>query len=67
MLKWHIDERREEMGLSKAALAEKTGIPYSRILRLCRGECKTVYYSDLEALSRVLECTINDLMWSEEA
>lgn len=62
-----IRARREELGLTLEAVAERLGVHRSTVLRYERGDTRRIPLETVEKLAEVLRTTPADLMgWQEE-
>lgn len=61
MLRLRVKEILKEKGFTMYWLSKQTGISPNNVSRLCSGEITSIRFSTLEALCKVLNCTIGDL------
>ena len=57
----NIVKRREELGMSRQELSEKTGINLSRLARIENVQVR-IYLDEIEKLSKALDVTVNNLI-----
>ena len=62
MLKENLKKYREEKGLSKLALARKTGLSARCIEHIEYGKAENPKVTTLEKIAKVLNISIDDLM-----
>lgn len=55
-----INSKKREIGMTNAQLAEKTGVTLSTLDKITSGENKNPKLSTLQAIARVLGCTLDD-------
>lgn len=53
-------ERKKELGLTNATLAQKAGLPLTTTAKIMAGIIKDPKLHTLQALAKALECTIDD-------
>ena len=55
-----INSKKREMGMTNAQLAEKTGVTLSTLDKITSGANQNPKLSTLQAIARVLGCTLDD-------
>ena len=55
-----IEEYKRRLGMTTAALAEKSGIPKGTLDKILSGVTKDPKLETLKAIARVLGCTLDD-------
>lgn len=56
----YMNKRKKELNLTNAQLSELSGIPMGTLSKIMAGIIKNPKLNTLQALARVLECTIDD-------
>lgn len=65
-MKIDIKNKLEEKGLNKNQFAKLIQIGYPAVCALYNGETTRISFDTLEAICRVLECTPNDIIVSDD-
>lgn len=61
-----INDRKRELNLTNLSLSLKTGISLSTISKICSGIIKNTSSDNLEKLSKILNCSVSDLLEKSE-
>ena len=66
---WHENLLRylKEFGVSKHQLAERSGLPYETVKRICTGKTANPYIDTLDRISVALGITLQDLLVDTKA
>ncbi len=56
-----IRDRRKEMHMTSASLANEIGVDQSMIIRYENGQVRRIPSNQLEKISKVLKCSVSDL------
>lgn len=65
MITLKINEILEQQGKTSYWLAKQTGISQNNMLNICNGT-KSIRFDTLEKICKVLECTPNDIIVSDD-
>ena len=65
-MRLNIKDKMAEKGLNKNQLAKLTQINYPNICKIYDGETTNIRFETMEALCRVLECTPNEILVSDD-
>lgn len=66
MLKINIQDKLKEKGLNKNQFAKLAQIGYPAACALYNGETTKISFDTLESICKVLECTPNDILSSDD-
>lgn len=56
----YMNKRKKELNLTNAQISELSGVPMGTLSKIMAGIIKNPKLNTLQALARVLECTIDD-------
>ena len=56
----YMNKRKKELNLSNAKISELSGVPMSTLSKIMAGIIKNPKLNTLQAIAKVLECTIDD-------
>lgn len=63
----NIKLKREELGISRAALVDSSGVSIAQLSRIERGEQNNPNLETLVAITTALQCTLDELVFGEES
>ncbi len=66
MLSLRINEILEKQGKTPYWLGKQTGISQNNIGKICNGETSTIRFDTIEKICIALDCSINDLFFSND-
>lgn len=61
MIKYHVKERREKLGMSQSELIRRTGISRTTISQIENGVDVDIKVSTLKVLGEALKCSVASL------
>ncbi len=61
MIKYHVKERREKLGMSQIELVKRTGISRTTISQIENGVDVDIKVSTLKVLGEALKCSVASL------
>ena len=61
-----IQKKLAEKGISRYELAKQIGVTYPTITSIYNGRSTSIKFEILESICKVLECTPNDILISED-
>ena len=67
MLYLKVDELLKKNGKSKYWLSKQTGIAANHISKMCNGETTSVRFDSLEKICITLNCSLNDIFYSNDS
>lgn len=62
----NIKNKLLEFNMSRYELAKRIGITYPTIDKIYKGQSTSIKFEILEAICKVLECTPNDILTSDD-
>lgn len=65
MLSLKIDKILKEQNKTTYWLGKQTGISQNNIGKICNGETSTIRFDTLEKICKTLNCSINDIFFSD--
>ena len=66
MLSFKIDEILSKQGKSRYWLSRQTGISENALGKLCRNQTSRIEFDTIEKICKVLDCTPNDIIVSDD-
>lgn len=66
MLKLNVQDKLENLGLNKNQFAKRCQIGYPAACDIYDGENKSIRFDTLEAICKTLNCTPNDILYSDD-
>ena len=66
MISLRVNEILEERKLTPYWLSKQTGISQNNTLKICNGETATIRFDTIEKICKVLNCTPNDIIVSDD-
>lgn len=66
MLSFKIDEILSKQGKSRYWLSRQTGISENALGKLCRNQTSRIEFDTVEKICKVLDCTPNDIIVSDD-
>ena len=66
MLSFKIDEILSKQGKSRYWLSRQTGISENALGKLCRKQTSRIEFDTVEKICKVLDCTPNDIIVSDD-
>lgn len=66
MLSLRVNEILKEKGKTPYWLSKQTGISPNNIGKICNGETTNIRFDTIEKICKVLECTPNDIIMSND-
>lgn len=63
----NIRTRRESLGMTREALAEKTEISFSQLSKIERNEQKNPTIQSIIAISTALNCSVDELIYEKQS
>lgn len=66
MLSLQINKILEQQGKSQYWLSKQTGISQNNISKICNGETSTIRFDTIEKICKSLNCSINDIFYTED-
>ncbi|MGN0329136.1 MAG: helix-turn-helix domain-containing protein [Lachnospira sp.] len=66
MISLRVNEILKKKGLTPYWLGKQTGISQNNILKICNSETSTIRFDTLEKICKVLDCTPNDIFYSND-
>ena len=65
-MKISIQKKLEEKGISRYELASRIGVTYPTIDKIYKQKSESIKFEILESICRVLNCTPNDIIISDD-
>ena len=66
MLTLEINEILKQKGKTPYWLGKQTGISQNNIGKICNGETSTIRFDTIEKICKVLNCSINDIFYTDD-
>lgn len=66
MLSLKVNKILEQQGKTPYWLGKQTGISQNNIGKICNGETSTIRFDTIEKICKALNCTINDIFYTDD-
>lgn len=66
MLSLRINDILKQQGKTPYWLGKQTGISQNNIGKICNGETSTIRFDTIEKICKALNCSVNDLFFTDD-